>query len=336
MLRKRGELMFRYRYDGLKQFGFNVAGLRECAPVFQLIIVRVPGIGDVIFDVNDGDIVFKNLYDSSFLYFKRSYCPVSHASFHKMLPLGLNYEARSPGISISAINRALRLSRSSVAMVRSLCRAFHLPRPHILEPKARTVTPIDFRENPRVLFLARTWDPNDMDGPEQEVRQKIAINEMRADCVRRLRSALGDRFTGGIIRSNHAENYCSDCLVPTDLRTDRRSFLRLVETHQICVTTTGQHDSIGWKLAEFLAKGRAVVSEKMRFTVPGPFSEGVNYLSFATGEECVDSCLSLIGDSEARRQMMIANRAYFLGYVSPDSIVRNALDMVAAASQEIS
>jgi hypothetical protein len=296
-------------------------------------VLRIEHIGDIIFDLIDSDIAFNNLHDSCVFYFKRSYCPISHANFKKICPLGLNYEARSKQISFNAIIRATRLSRSPTALARSLCRAFHLPKPEIFDPTARTQAPLTFAEIPRVLFIARSWDPVGSAKSEREVREINAINEMRADCVRKLRAAFGDRFTGGMIRGAHANKHFPDCLTPADLPTDRAFFLRFVDEHQIFVATAGLHNSTGWKFDEFPANGRAFVTENMRFSAPGPLQAGVNYMAFETSDECIAQCHYLVPDPHASRAMMIAIRTYFFGYAAPASIVRNALYIVAQEIQ---
>jgi hypothetical protein len=216
-----------------------------------------------------------------------------------------------------------------------------LPKPYILDPSAGFSKPINFGEPPLILFLAAYWDPDGFAAKGQTRSEKIQrftsiehINKMRAECVRRLRTAFSQQFTGGIIRDAQAEQYCPDCLTPVGLETDRRSFLRLVERHQICVASSGLHDSTGWKIAEFTAKGRAIVTEQMRFVAPRPFAENIHYLGFRTSDECVDQCAALMRDDEKRCRMMIANRAYYLGYVLPESLVRNALEIVAFTARQ--
>jgi hypothetical protein len=136
ILRRRGELSFKYRYDGMSVFGVEERTTYEFSALYQIVSVDIPGVGYVIFDMNDSDIVFKKLYDGCFLYFKRSYCPDAYNSFSKLRPLGLNYEARAPFISLSAIYRSIVLTKSWETRVRSLIRALRLPlpKPYFFDP----------------------------------------------------------------------------------------------------------------------------------------------------------------------------------------------------------
>lgn len=323
ILRRLGCLEIRYRYDGLSVFNMDHTSRTEYSALYQIVVMRLDGVGDVVFDLNDSDIVFENLHDACIVYFKRSFCRSAHARFPKIRPLGLNYEARPPFLSASALYRSIVLSKSAVSRVRGVLRVFGLPRPYTFSPNKDRQARISLPAPPRILFLARTWDPCEFDA--QYHRHLDAINAMRADCVRELRRTFGDSFTGGLLASPHAKRHFPDCVTPATLRTDRRSFLRLVDTHQICVATSGLHDSTGWKFAEFVAKGRAIVAEAMRFQVPGPMSEGTNYLAFDSAASCVEKCAVLMRDAEYRYEMMSANRAYYNGYVTPEALVRNAI-----------
>jgi hypothetical protein len=98
-----------------------------------------------------------------------------------------------------------------------------------------------------------------------------------------------------------------------------------VDTCDVCIATRGLLDSTGWKFAEYLAKGRAIVSEPMRFEATGDLREGQNYITFSTPEECVNGVDRLLADSAYRNGMMAENQRYFSAYVRPEAIVMNSL-----------
>lgn len=330
-LRGDGRIEFRYRYDGADLFGLKKHLARLNASASSVVVCRIDDIGDVAFDLSDGDVVVEQIYENCFLYFKRSYSNSTHGCRKKLVPLGLNYEAQSPLKSFgSAFIRALQFHTSPRVTGRSICRALHLPYPHILS--TRTGGSLDAGRDHRVLFVTRVYDPIEQGSTSKERSEIASLNDVRAECVRKLRSEFGDAFTGGLIDDRFSRSFYGDCIVPPQILTDRGSFLKLICRHNVCVATTGLFGSIGWKFAEYLALGRAVVSEQLHYCVPGPFREGVNYLTFSTPMECAEQCRRLCTDPMKARQMMIANRAYYLGYVEPQAIVWNALQFVLALS----
>jgi hypothetical protein len=109
--------------------------------------------------------------------------------------------------------------------------------------------------------------------------------------------------------------------------TTKRQYLRLLAEHPICVTSGGLHRSLGWKLGEYVALSKAIVTERLAFEVPGEFAEGKNYLSYADAKGCVAAVKRLVHDQALRGSMMQSNRDYFLNHLRPDRLVANALGL---------
>jgi hypothetical protein len=98
-----------------------------------------------------------------------------------------------------------------------------------------------------------------------------------------------------------------------------------MRSHPICVATTGLHGSIGWKLAEYVAFSKAIVTEKLHYSVTGDFGPNRNYLEFASPEDCAAAAVRLVEDRDLREALMLNNAAYYRAYVRPDALVANAL-----------
>jgi hypothetical protein len=151
------------------------------------------------------------------------------------------------------------------------------------------------------------------------------LNDTRAGCIRLLRKRFGERFLGGLARSANALKRYPDCVVDEGISTRRRDYLARLRGYSICVATTGLCDSIGWKFAEYLAFGKAIVCEPMKFELPGPMAAGRNFLEFTTPEGCASAVGELLEDSAARERMMADNAAYFAEFGAPDAVVARAL-----------
>jgi hypothetical protein len=98
-----------------------------------------------------------------------------------------------------------------------------------------------------------------------------------------------------------------------------------VKRCDICVASTGLHGSIGWKMGEYVAASRAIVTEIMRYEVPGDYTEGRHFLSFDTPAQCLAHIDSLVDDETRRREMMRANHDYYQEWLRPDKLVAHAL-----------
>jgi hypothetical protein len=179
---------------------------------------------------------------------------------------------------------------------------------------------------PRILFMARAWDPHDDPSrSETKVRERTELNDMRANCVRGLRKEFGGNFFGGFAHTEFAQQHYKDVLLPESRMASQRQYLELLRSYPICVATTGLHGSIGWKLAEYVSFSKAILSEPLQYQVPGDFRSGHNYLEFASAEECVRQARALASNSALRTEMMLRNARYYQSYLRPDVLVLSSL-----------
>lgn len=288
------------------------------------LLIEVEGVRAFL-DVRDGAAFYGDIASRVPLYAKRSFDPARHPQ-PPFAPLGLNYAVYADRVTRQELARAamsaLRGSRlGGKRLALALARLVPGLAPRLGVPLVSAISPAAPPDAgpPRAIFLARTWNPAEVPGlPREEVE---ALNASRAECIRKLRAALGERVLAGFDRSAHALEHYGDCVAPAGTRTRRRDYLRLVRGYAVCVATTGLSGSIGWKLAEYAALGRAIVCEPLRFVPPGPFVDGTNYASFRTPEECVARVRALLEDAPRRQAMQAANAAYYADWVAPDVMV---------------
>jgi hypothetical protein len=150
-----------------------------------------------------------------------------------------------------------------------------------------------------------------------------------------LRREFGERVLAGFAHSDLAMRRYPDLLVADPLVSHKRCYLAAVRQAAVCVTTTGLHGSIGWKLGEYVALGKPIVSERIEHRVPGDFCAGKNYLSFSSDDECIAMVDALLADPARRTAMAAHNRAYYQAHLRPDQLVLNTLRTALQDSAEI-
>ena len=276
------------------------------------------------------------------IYFKRSFSDdyvggLDPADRKKIVPYGLNYECRSRN-EREVVKRLLishRATRSSSKNLPSFLRyvssgvmRYLLLRADIdllgLKPMAVddfVVEPGEPAES-RVLLQTRLWTPEEC--PRIGASQLKEINDMRVDTVRSLRKRFAGRFVGGLTPTAFARQRHPDlCLEAEDTR--RRTYMDAVKKCLVCVTTTGLHGSIGFRLAEYLAASRCIVTEPLGYRLPVQLKEGPNYLTFRTPQECVEACERLLADPPSANRMRHENYRYYLDEVEPSALVQKCL-----------
>jgi hypothetical protein len=290
------------------------------------------------FDTHDAQEIALGELDSCDFYFKRSYLPAVVDSLpgsqrRKVLPLGLNYRVLPDSVDTFAMRRALSMTGFSRLTLSAFKQALDIHNRHGFEPRLSAMESAPSpKAAPNVLFLVAAYDPYDDPARSREkIDDRISINETRASCLRLLREALGPRFTGGFSHSRFTAERYPDLVVAPE-STSQESYLRTLRSFPICVASAGLHGSTGWKLAEYVAFSRAILSERLIYGTPGTFEPGRNYIEFTSPEECLNGAVRLIEDAALRQEIMRNNAAYYQTHVRPDALVRNALTSALSAS----
>lgn len=182
-------------------------------------------------------------------------------------------------------------------------------------------------EEPRILFMARLWDPagdypGQLTGVMSEERREI--NESRAKCIRRCRKEFGSRFFGGITYSAFAEKEYGDLLLDNAELGRKEAYLARMKSFDIQIATMGLHKSTGWKFAEYIAAAKAIVTEPLYYSSAGGLADGKNYFSFKNEFECCEKIETLF-DQPRRYRMMKANKEYYDEFMSCEKMASRAL-----------
>ena len=252
-------------------------------------------------------------------YFKRSFNEEKNGALFpefsgKIYPLGLNYHVthRKNPINEGPLKRYLKPLQGRAPDIYFT--------PEVFEGKAEQPT-----GKPRILFLTRLWEEESELSDSVNAERRL-INESRIHIIRTLKERYGDVFIGGLNDLPIARQLAPDLIMPAKY-TERRRYLNLLHSCDICIGTMGLHESIGWKTAEYVAAAKAIVNETLHYSVTGDFREGKNYLAFETAQECIDAVQRLVDDPEMLHSMKQANEAYYRDYLKPDTLVKNTLEI---------
>lgn len=292
--------------------------------------VRINDEINVCYDTHDWNWIDEEILGAVDFYFKRSFDDVYLADVAeraKVFPLGLNYAVNGSRMDYFKIKRNIFYTgKDRVKVVLKglnfdWTKNLHTDRIENLEALP------DFSADPQVVFMARAWDTAEILGKDKKSEVE-SINEMRAQCVRRLRKEFGKRFFGGLEHNDYAETHFADCLLPDGASAGKRAYLQTLKRFPICVTTVGLNDSNGWKLGEYVALSKAITTEPLKFSVPGNFAAEANYLEFTNSDELVNAVNRLFEDDSLRREMMMNNYRYYWSYLRPEKLVLNTLATV--------
>lgn len=314
--------------------GFNILTNGECEispkPDLELppfvIVADIEG-NKIAYDTSDGyfnngaignDIRYRRLSEEVNVLYKRDYCSGIDTKelFYKgkIKSLGLNYFCYD--------NRVKRM---------------YYPGIRYAKKKLKEILHDSFDENWKnyevkkesedfscdVLFLTRLWDPDAKEVESKHIAEdRIQINNMRIEIVRKLRRQYGNKAICGLSDDAYARKLAPELIV-TEL-TKKWNYMEIMKRAKVVVTSLGLHKSNGWKTGEYMSAGRSIVMEKPYYDIPFAQS-GMNWLEYSDSEECVCAVDELLINKSRRQEMADANREYYLHHLRPDMLIKSTL-----------
>lgn len=184
---------------------------------------------------------------------------------------------------------------------------------------------------PLIIFQTHAWQISSTQSASVR-REMEDMNESRAMVIRTCRKHFGSRFIGGFTHSSYARAQYVDCLLDDERAGRRKNFQRMLPKITIGIATSGIHRSNGWKLAEYVAASRAIVSEPLFYEPGGTFLEGENYLTFKNRDSLIGALETLLKDVQLRESMMFRNYCYYRMFGSPCALLMHALQRALVES----
>jgi len=289
--------------------------LRDARSAHVLVLVNEVKL---YYDCHDGHEIDEAAAREVDYYFKRSYAEpeVPNSLKGKVFPLGLNYPVWPP-----EPDRFERQRRAAFEREPSNEPAFRPTVENMFSTPDDTCAPC-------VLFVTRAWNPFDnTERGGEKVAERVRLNETRARCVELLKRELGTLFFGGFSHTDYAARNFPHLLLQDKGLYAKENYVEILRRYPICVATAGLHGSVGWKVGEYVAFSRAIVSERLGCRLPGDFRAGENYLEFDEPRRCVDGVRRLLSDPALRHGMMKRNHGYYLGYLKPDALIERTLSI---------
>jgi hypothetical protein len=164
-----------------------------------------------------------------------------------------------------------------------------------------------------LFFLASYWHKH----PEANDARRELWSEFHRSCKLDL--------IGGFVNA--------DPSMPPELCSSRSydlaDYLTQTQRSVAVLNTPAVHGCLGWKLGEFFALGKAIVSLPLTRAMPGPFQPGEHAVVVANSAEAVDAAHDLAAHPARRRDLEHNARQYFDDWLSPVSIARRLTGLLS-------
>lgn len=284
--------------------------------------------------------VFDKQLDRLDFYFKRSYLSDFHSDMRnkdKVKALGLNYYCTCKGNYYDAFIFKNHSVKEYISFFR-----------RIRANKSNTFDYSIFESNNQeydkynLLFLTRIWDSSGITVQgimntypyfsEHEAKIEAekwresldSTTRSRLNYIKVLKNHFGDKIIAGVSDDDFSRKICPELIIDSKI-TERNNYINLIKQNYICITSEGLHHSIGWKFGEYVAAGKAIISEPPYYEIPHGFNENTNYLTYKNENECIQKCEYLMSNIDAVHRMEAENRLYYSQHLKPDRLVLDSL-----------
>jgi hypothetical protein len=154
------------------------------------------------------------------------------------------------------------------------------------------------------------------------------VNSPRATFIEACRSEPGLEFDGGFVRRRR-----NDLPQWRALETPRRyaiqAYLANTSRSVVSFSNPAVHGCLGWKLGEFLALGKAIVSLPLDRVLPAPLETGVHIHEVDGSSESMADAISRIRRDEKYRRALETNaHQWFVDNLEPVTLTTRLLQRV--------
>ncbi len=141
------------------------------------------------------------------------------------------------------------------------------------------------------LWYSDEWNKNDE-----------GVNKTRANFIRACKSIEGINFDGGLVsqgKTRSSEELFKDCLFSGAITI--KSWLQNTQKSLLVFNTPAFWNCHGWKLGEYLALGKAIISTQIFNDLPYPLEHGVNIHFVENNEKSIKEAVTYILNNEEYR-----------------------------------
>lgn len=118
-------------------------------------------------------------------------------------------------------------------------------------------------------------------------------------------------------------------------RVQHGDYLEQTRQSAVVFNTPAVHDCLGWKLGEFLALGKAIISTPLGREMPGRFVSGEHFhLVDGSEDAIVDAVQVITRDHEYRGRLEDNAREYWERYLAPASVARRIVETARSSTPE--
>jgi glycosyltransferase involved in cell wall biosynthesis len=243
----------------------------------------------------------------------------------KVLPIGPSFAINNDGFSQTLMNmvHTTAMITSSYDNLRQRLGKKYWPREHLAnhwrQYKHRlplSVYQPGKSQRDYVFFVGSVW------------KREAQTNSYRATFMDICRGTPGLRFEGGFPPRDDGYTPYEHLLMSH--RVPFTQYIEKLKKSALVFNTPAVHGCLGWKLGEFLALGKAIISTDIGRMLPAPFVHQKNIHFIDGSEESMREAINRITSDDAYRAKLEAGaREYYDTYLAPGRVIERIMNAVS-------
>ncbi|WP_461044400.1 glycosyltransferase [Spirosoma harenae] len=168
------------------------------------------------------------------------------------------------------------------------------------------------------------YSVNTLWASDQWINNDETVNLYRANFMNACMNFQNLHFEGGFVYSKIKNlNPCFQHLIIKDSWVPKEVYINKIKASTLVFNTPAWALCHGWKLGEYLALGKAIISTPLINQLPEPLEHGKHIHIVSGSEADISAAIELIVENVAYRQSLESNaRDYYLNYVSPTRSIK--------------
>lgn len=162
--------------------------------------------------------------------------------------------------------------------------------------------------NNEVFFMNSIW------------KEEKETNTNRALFIRTCKEFKEIIFEGGFAARANGDNLGYDSLVYSQT-IPLKNYLKKIKNSMVVFNTPAVLSCHGWKLGEFLALGKAIISTDHYNILPAELKNNEHLVYANDAEEIRQALQKIISDAEFKNRLELKSREYFDEYLAPHSVI---------------
>ncbi len=167
-------------------------------------------------------------------------------------------------------------------------------------------------KNNYIYFISSLW------------KNEPETNELRAKFIKACRETDEIKFEGGFAPRSDKDGLDYSELIHK--RIPPSEYLKKIKDSFVVFNTPAVQQCHGWKLAEFLALGKAIITTSHMNELPQALEHGIHLHYVASSkEEIKDVILKIYNDVDYRKNLEENSKEYFTQYLTPEKTIQRLL-----------